>query len=176
MKAADLLSAARRASSILAKSASALQSPLLFVIRVCWGWQFFLTGKGKLMNLERTSEFFASLNIPLPTLNAALAGATECIGGLLLLIGFASRFTALPLIFTMCVAYATAEIDSLKAIFSEPDKFLAADPFLFLFAAVLVLVFGPGAWSLDWILARKTAIQPQSAAASLLSSQHRESS
>ena len=37
---------------------SKLQSPFLLIIRLYWGWQFFLTGKGKLMNLDRTAGFF----------------------------------------------------------------------------------------------------------------------
>lgn len=36
-----------------------LQSPFLLIIRLYWGWQFFLTGKGKLMNLDKTASFFA---------------------------------------------------------------------------------------------------------------------
>lgn len=67
------------------KLISNLQSPFLPVIRLYWGWQFLLTGKGKLLNLDRTAGFFANLHIPMPKLNAILAGSTECFGGLLLL-------------------------------------------------------------------------------------------
>jgi putative oxidoreductase len=132
--------------------ASSLQSPLLLVVRLYWGWAFFQTGKGKLMNLDQTTEFFASLGIPLPGVNAVMAAATECIGGLLLLLGLASRPAATLLSFTMIVAYLTADLDAVKGIFSDPDVFLEAAPFQFLFASVLVLVFGPGFFSLDrWI-------------------------
>jgi uncharacterized membrane protein YphA (DoxX/SURF4 family) len=34
------------------------------------GWGFFLSGKGKLMNLERTTGFFESLHIPAPRWHA----------------------------------------------------------------------------------------------------------
>jgi putative oxidoreductase len=37
---------------------------------------------------------------------------------------------------------------------SDPGKFYAADPYTFWFAALLVLVFGPGRWALDSILGR----------------------
>src|SRR5690348_2415855 len=76
---------------LFVRAAGYLQSPLLLAIRLYWGWQFFQTGKGKLMNLDRTAEFFQSLHIPMPRLNACLAGGTECIGGLLLLLGLGSR-------------------------------------------------------------------------------------
>ena len=136
------------------KAISCLQSPLLLVIRLYWGWQFFQTGKGKLMNLDRTAGFFQSLNIPHPHLNAIMAGCTECFGGLCLLLGLGSRILTIPLIFTMSIAYLTAESDALHAIFSDPDKFVSAAPFEFMFAAIIVLVFGPGKFSLDWLLAR----------------------
>ena len=57
---------------------------LLLVIRLYWGWSFFLSGKGKLLNLEKTTAFFTELNLPLPKLNALMAGSAECGGGLLL--------------------------------------------------------------------------------------------
>jgi putative oxidoreductase len=141
----------------LIKVASLLQSPLLLAVRLYWGWQFFQTGKGKLMNPEKVTEFFQSLHIPLPTFNAYLAGSTECIGGLLLLIGLGSRLVSLPLIFLLSIAYVTAESDALKHIFNDPDKFTSATPFLFLMACLMVLVFGPGKFSIDWLLSKKFA-------------------
>jgi len=131
-----------------------LQSPFLLVVRLYWGWQFFLTGRGKLLHLDRTVNFFASLNIPAPKLNAVLASCTECTGGILLLLGLFSRFVSPALIAVMCVAYATADSEALHSIFSNPDKFLGADPFLFLFAALIVFVFGPGKISLDALILR----------------------
>ncbi len=68
-----------------------LQPLLLLLIRGWWGWSFFLTGKGKLTHLEKTTAFFTELNLPLPKLNAIMAGSTECFGGLLLLLGLGSR-------------------------------------------------------------------------------------
>jgi len=126
-----------------------LQHVFLLAVRAYWGWQFFLTGKGKLLNLDRTAQFFASLEIPLPTVNAVLAGGIECIGGLLLLGGLASRLIGVPLCFTMIVAYVTAHRSELLAAFSNPEGFLAAPPFLFLMASMSVALFGPGAVSID---------------------------
>lgn len=135
--------------------ASRLQSPLLLVIRLYWGWSFAQTGWGKLMHLQGTAEFFASLGLPAPQLNAIAAGATECFGGVLLALGLFARPAALPLAFTMVVAYATADREAVQAIFRDPDQFTGAAPFLFLLASVLVLAFGPGRWSVDHLLARR---------------------
>ena len=135
------------------------QQLFLLVIRLYWGWQFHVTGAGKLGNIPKVTGFFQSLGIPHPELNAYLAGCTECFGGLLLLAGVASRVTTVPLIFTMIIAYITASPDAVKHIFSKPDDFLTADPFLFLLASVIVLLFGPGLFSVDgligWIIGRR---------------------
>lgn len=133
---------------------NALRSPVLLLIRLFWGWQFFLTGKGKLMDLSKPTQYFESLHIPLPHLNAILVGSTECFGGLLLLVGFASRLVSVPLMISLTVAYLTAETEAVRAVFSDPDKFTSAAPFLFLFAVVIIFVCGPGAFSLDALIGK----------------------
>ena len=156
--------------------ASLFQSPLLLVIRLYWGISFAQTGWGKLMNLSRTTGYFESLNIPMPKLNAIMAGSTECLGGALLALGLFARPVSVPLIGTMIVAYLTAERDSLLPVvadlrhfctsfdfsalssaFANADKFVTAAPFLFLLASLIVLVFGPGKLSLDALFFRKAA-------------------
>jgi len=147
----------QKLDGLLATIGGRLQPVLLLVIRGWWGWSFFLTGKGKLLNLEKTTSFFTDLGLPLPKLNAIIAGSTECVGGLLLLLGLGSRLASVPLIFTMIVAYVTADNEALHAIFSDTDKFTGATPFLFLFACVIVFTFGPGRLSLDALLFKKAA-------------------
>jgi len=144
---------------LAAKVGDNLQSVVLLVIRLYWGWGFFQTGKGKLLHLDRTAQYFATLPYVqmAPKLNAIMAGGTECFGGLLLLLGLWSRLVPLPLIGTMLVAYVTAENEALHAFFSNPDKFTGADPFLFLLAALLVFVFGPGQVSVDALVGKKSA-------------------
>ena len=153
----NVSSAYNKLDGLLATLGGWLQPVLLLVIRGWWGWSFFLTGKGKLLNLEKTTAFFTDLGLPLPKLNAIMAGSTECIGGLLLLLGLGSRLVSVPLIFTMLVAYATADKEALQAIFSDTDKFTSAAPFLFLLASMIVFAFGPGKLSLDALLFKKTA-------------------
>ena len=141
-------------SQQLTRLATGLQPIFLLVIRLYWGWQFFQTGLGKLMDIPKVTGFFESLGIVAPAFNAVLAGCSECFGGLLLLLGLGSRFITIPLLTTMTVAYLTADLDKVKHIFAEPDKFVTADPFLFLLAALIVFLFGPGPLSLDGILSR----------------------
>ena len=140
--------------SILTKIGQFLQAPLLLIIRLYWGWSFAQTGWGKLTNLERTTSYFASLDLPAPKLNAIAAGSTELVGGTLLALGLFTRFVSPALITIMLFAYITADREALFAITSDGDKFTGADPFLFLYAALIVFAFGPGKLSID-ALARK---------------------
>ena len=125
-----------------------VQPVLLLVIRFYWGWSFFLTGTGKLLNLEKTTAFFTELNLPLPKLNALMAGSAECVGGLLLMPGLGSRLVSVPLMATMGVADATAHRGEAGKMFSDSDTFTEAAPFLFLRASAIVFVVGLGQlWS-----------------------------
>lgn len=136
----------------LTRLLDSLRNLFLLAIRLYWGWQFFLAGKGKFGRIDQVTEFFQSIHIPYPKFNAYLAGSAECFGGFFLLLGLASRMASIPLIITMVVAYLTAHLDAVKTIFSNPDTFLQEDPFLFLMAALIVLLFGPGVFSLDYLI------------------------
>jgi len=84
----------------------------------------------------------------------------EFVGGILLIVGLGSRLIGLLLAGNMFVAYLSADREALSSVFSNPGKFYIADPFTFLFASVIVLVFGAGFFSLDAVIARrrKTAV------------------
>ena len=144
----------RRASERLVTGASSLESPVLLALRLYFFWQLFLTGEGKLSNIGKVSEYFTSLHIPLPTLNAYFIGSLECFGSLLLMIGLGSRLLSLLIVISMTVAYLAADFEAVSSFFSDPDKFVKADPFPFLLTAVIVLVFGPGSFSIDALIKR----------------------
>jgi len=121
------------------------------------------TGWGKLQHLDKVTQFFTSLGIPMPGVMAPFVASVEFFGGLLLLLGLASRLTGLVLTGNMIVAYLTADMDALRAIFSDPGKFYGAAPYTFLFASLLVLVFGPGCYALDTLVRRYCATQETTA-------------
>ena len=148
----------RRGYKFVVSSAGLLQSPFLLLLRLYFFWQLFQTGQGKLAHIDKISDYFASLGIPFPTLNAYLAGATETFGSLLLIVGLASRLTAIPITIVMIVAYLTADFEAVTSFFSDPDKLVKADPFPFLISALIIFVFGPGKFSIDaaiqWVIER----------------------
>ena len=162
----NLIGKAEVAYAWFLKILNLLQSPFLLLIRGYWGWQFLQSGIGKFNHIEKVISFFTDLGIPAPTLNAYCNASLETIGGLLLILGLASRLIAVPLTINMIVAYITADREALTSFFSEPAKFFAADPFPFLLVSLLILLFGPGKLSLDTlILMWRKKRQPQAVAA-----------
>src|ERR1700722_4045028 len=141
-----------------ASAVSLLQSPMLLAVRLYWGFQFAQTGWGKLHNLAKITGFFASLNIPFPAFNAPFVSTLEVVGGILLMIGLFSRPIALLLAGHMLVAYWTADREALTSLFSEPGKFYVADPYTFLFASLMVLIFGAGFFAVDTYIAKRLEV------------------
>jgi putative oxidoreductase len=150
-----------------------IQPVFLLAIRILVGWGFILAGWGKLTNIDATATAFAQMGIPLPTLNAYLAGTAEFGGGALLILGVAARVTTLPLVATMIVAYATAHKDVFGDLVTGVSRlatgqkafgealgnlndfvkaFNAQPPMPYLLAALVVLLFGPGLLSVDGLL------------------------
>src|SRR5260370_21443395 len=133
---------------------SLLQSPFLLLVRLYWGWQLVESGWAKLHNLEKVTEFFTSLNLPMPAQMAVFISCVEFFGGLFLAIGLFSRMTALVLTINMIMAYVTADREALLSFFSDPDKFSAAAPYVFLVASLIILIFGPGKFCVDYLFRR----------------------
>jgi putative oxidoreductase len=131
-----------------------LESPLLFAIRLYWGWQLAQTGWGKLHNLDHVADFFLSLGLPQPHATALFVALVEFVGGILFALGIGTRMISLVLLVNMTVAYVTADREAFGQILSDPGKFYAADPFTFWFAALLILILGPGWFAVDTILGR----------------------
>jgi putative oxidoreductase len=137
------------------RAASSLQSPFLFLfVRLYWGWEFMEDGWGKLHNLAKVTEYFASLNLPAPAQTALFVSIIELVGGMLLAVGLFSRLTGLVLTVNMLTAYVTGDREALLSVFTAPDKFSAAAPYMYLFASLVILIFGPGKFALDTLLDR----------------------
>ena len=142
------------AYALLINIGNSLQSPFLLFVRLYWGWQFVEDGWGKLHNLPKVIEYFGSLGLPAPGPTAYFVSILELIGGVLLALGLGSRLIAFLLTANMTVAYITGDREALLSIFSDPDKFIAAAPFSYLMASLIVLIFGPGRYALDYLVER----------------------
>lgn len=124
-------------------------APLL--IRLTVGLVFIGTGWGKLNSLPDVTEFFTSLHVPFPALNARVVATTEFVGGILLIVGLGSRLIALPLAFTMVIAILTAKLDKIDGI----TTLVGFDEWSYLVMFLVIALIGPGALSLDALLMRR---------------------
>ena len=123
--------------------------PLL--ARVTVGWVFFQSGLGKINNIDRVIGFFASLGLPAPSFQAHLVAWTECVGGLLLIAGLATRIVSIPLSIIMIVAIRTALADDVTGFSSLTGTI----EYLYIVLMVWLMVAGPGKISLDTLVAGK---------------------
>ncbi|MDX2020451.1 MAG: DoxX family protein [Deltaproteobacteria bacterium] len=121
--------------------------PLL--MRVCIGVLFAQSGWGKLHNIERTTQFFASLHIPAPGVQAVFVALVELVGGVLLLAGLGTRIAAVFLSGTMVVALLTAvEYEGFAG-------FLTANETIYLVALWWLALAGAGKASVDALIANR---------------------
>jgi putative oxidoreductase len=149
--------------SWFARTANLLQSPLLLAIRLYWGFQFMQDGWGKMTHLDKVAQFFTTLNLPMPGMAAFMVAFIELVGGLLFTFGIFTRLTSIVLFVNMTMAYLTVPDDRTNFfhILSKPEDFYGASPYTYWFAALLIFVFGPGHFALDYIFghfARKKPI------------------
>ena len=134
-----------------------LRTPLLLAIRLYWGFQFSQDGWGKLTHLDKVASFFASLSLPAPHATALLVASVEFLGGILFAFGVLSRLTALVLFVNMTMAYLSVPDDrvNFSHILSKPEDFYGASPYTYWFAALLILILGPGSIAVDtWLRKR----------------------
>ncbi len=142
----------RRWYETYVRGLSYLQDLLLLVVRLYWGSNLVVSGWNKFADFEGKVQVFDNLGIVWPKASVIVSGAAELGCGALLVVGLATRIAAVPLVINMLVAFAVASGDKMRALFSNPNEFVTAPEFLYLFACLLVLVFGPGLISIDGLL------------------------
>jgi putative oxidoreductase len=135
--------------------AGALAPYVLLLVRFIFGYGLLRAGLGKLQHLDAITQFFASLGIPAPGINAAVVGTFELVGGALLLLGLLTRTTAGVLTVVLLVALATAHGAEVGQFFKDPGKAIGADPVPFLAALMALGVAGAGRFSLDALIGRR---------------------
>ncbi|GHC11353.1 hypothetical protein GCM10010080_28880 [Thermomonas carbonis] len=123
--------------------------PLL--LRLVFGYFWLETGWAKLHNLEFFSARFVEWGIPFPLLSATLSGATDLIGGGLLIVGLWTRLAAVPMIVNMLVALAVVVLPTISTV----NEFVELDEVLYVAVLFWLLMAGPGKASLDHFLARR---------------------
>jgi putative oxidoreductase len=100
---------------------------------------------------------FAKVGLPAPGFLAPFVGIFEIVCGSLILLGFASRLAAIPLIAVMVVAISTTKVPILlNHGFWAMAHEARADGSMLL-GCIFLLIVGAGRWSLDGALSRGVA-------------------
>ncbi len=86
------------------------QSLSLLLARLAIAYGFLDPALNKWSNMKGTADFFGSIGIPFPMLNAYMAATTELLGVILLTIGLLTRLISVPLMVVMVVAITTVHL------------------------------------------------------------------
>lgn len=139
-------------SQALIRMMSYFQDLALFAMRLTLALGFYKPAVSKLYNFPAIVEWFANdLHLPYPYLNALFATATEALGVIFMVLGFKTRFIAIPMMVIMVIAITTVHL---------PNGFSAANngfeiPFYYLIMLALIVTTGPGKYSLDETFLKK---------------------
>lgn len=123
----------------------------LLGLRLVLAYGFYGPAKAKWEDINAIAEWFASMGMPLPKLNAYMAASTEMLGVVLLTLGLATRFISVPLIIVMIVAVKTVHWEN---GFNASDNGYEIPLYYMLMLSVLFCV-GPGRISLDKLVDSK---------------------
>ena len=129
---------------------SSLQNPIALIGRLLVAYLFIPAGIGKLTGFAGTVGYITSKGLPMPEVAAGLAIVVELGVGLMLLVGFQTRWAALVLtLFTLAAGFffhnywaVPADQAMLQQLMFNKNVAIAGG--LLAFAA-----FGAGAFSLD---------------------------
>lgn len=152
----------------------------ILVLRLMAGGVFFWEGLLKFAYTNQGVGRFTKLGFPYPGVTSTFVACFEIAGGLLMMSGLLTRLIALPFVIEMIVAILSTKISLYLGTYPLP---LPPAPPRVGFWAVLheiradyaqiltslfLLVNGPGKWSLDALLARRSKSARDSASAGAL--------
>jgi len=125
-----------------------LQSVALLMVRLVLAYGFYEPAKMKWADIGSVAEWFASLGLPFPTLQAYMAASTETAGFILLTLGLFTRLISIPLMVVMTVAIVFVHL---------PNGFESGNngfeiPLYYFIMLFVLLTHGGGKISLDWLL------------------------
>ena len=124
---------------------NSLQNPLSLVGRLLLALLFVPAGFSKIAGFAGTVGYIASKGVPLPEVAAAIAIAAELGLGILLAVGFQTRWAALGIgLFTVVITCI------FPAFWVDPSQQMAFFKNMAIVGGLFtVAAFGGGAWSVD---------------------------
>ena len=124
------------------------QSVSLFLARLAVAYGFYEPAMTKWEDISSVAQWFGSIGIPFPTLNAYMAASTEILGVVLLTLGLFTRLISIPLIIIMIVAITTVHLGN---GFAAGNNGFEIPLYYMLFLAIFASM-GAGKFSLDHLL------------------------
>ena len=124
------------------------QDAALLLLRLILAYGFFSPAMQKWDDIGAVADWFGSIGIPLPTLNAYMAASTELAGVILLTLGLVVRYISVPLMFVMVVAITTVHLSN---GFSAGDNGFEIPLYYMLMLFVLV-THGGGSFTIGYLL------------------------
>ena len=117
----------------------------LLLARVLVAYGFYEPAMNKWEDIGSVAQWFGSLGIPFPLLNAYMAASMEIMGVILLILGLFTRLISIPLIIIMIVAIFAVHL---------PNGFSAGDngfeiPLYYMIFLLTFVSHGAGKFSLD---------------------------
>ncbi len=128
-----------------------MQSLSLLFLRLILAYGFYEPAMMKWKDISSVAEWFGSMGIPLPTLNAYMAASTELAGVVLLTLGLMTRLISIPLIVVMIVAITTVHLSN---GFSSGNNGFEI-PLYYMLMLLVLVAHGAGKFSVDHFLANK---------------------
>lgn len=127
-----------------------LQNPLAFVGRILLALMFVLAGFSKIGGFEGTAGYIASKGLPAASLLAALTIVLEVGGGLAIMLGFFTRWSALALAgFTLLASFIFHAYWSLPADQQMMEQLMFMKNMSIAGGLLVLAAFGAGAISID---------------------------
>ena len=117
-------------------------------MRITVGVVFAGTCWTKLTHLPQIIDNFRGLGIPAPEILTPFVSGVEFVGGLMLLLGFMTRFAAVPLMVVMVVAIVTAKWSDVDSL----ETFLGFEEVSYFVMFAWLGIAGPGPVSLDHLV------------------------
>ena len=124
------------------------KSVSLLLARLTIAYGFYEPAMQKWSDISSVANWFGTLSIPFPTLNAYMAASTELLGVVLLTLGLFTRLISIPLMVVMVVAITTVH---LTHGFSAGDNGFEIPLYYLLFLALFASL-GAGKFSLDHLI------------------------
>jgi putative oxidoreductase len=134
-----------------AEALSWLAAPLALLTRIYVSWVFLKSGWLKVTDWETTQYLFHDeFHVPLlpPDVAAVCGAAGELFFPILLIVGLFGRWSALGL----QAVNILAVVSYAHVLYKEGFEAAIGQHYLWGFMLLMLMIYGPGAWSLDRVL------------------------